>query len=82
MNDKNTHMSEEKTQLCRCNNCYTVMFDENPSDQPALVAPSATVNMKKFEEDGSSYWGCPECGTDETLMDITSEQMLEETIQK
>ena len=75
-------MSEkETTQLCRCNNCFTIMFDENPSDQIALVAPSATVNMKKFEhEEGDSLWGCPECGTDEYLMDIESQQMLDATI--
>ena len=46
------------------------MFDENPSEQPALVAPSATVHMKKFEEDGHYFWGCPECGTDGYLKDL------------
>ena len=63
-------------QLCKCNNCNTVMFDENPSSQPKLEAPSGTVNMKKFEdtEEGdlerSFFWGCPECETDEYLQDV------------
>ena len=58
------------------------MFDENPDEQPALVAPSATVHMERIQEEGDSYWGCPECGTDEYLMDIDSQQMLDDTLSK
>lgn len=57
------------------------MFDENPSEQPELEAPDSTVQMERVEEDGDSFWCCPECKTDDYLMDIESQEMLDETIQ-
>lgn len=62
----------EKEQLCKCNNCDTVMYDENPSEQPELKVPEGTRSMEKFDDEGESVWGCPECKTDEYLTDFSS----------
>jgi len=60
----------EKTQLCKCNNCDTVMFDENPSEQPLLTAPKGTSHMVQLKDEGEFFWACPECQTDEYLQDL------------
>lgn len=59
-----------ETQLCRCNNCGTIMIDENPDDQPELTAPENVKNMKELNDIGGFYWACPECLTDEYLQDM------------
>lgn len=54
------------------------MFDENPSNQPELEAPTGTKNMVQLEDtqDGdmerSFFWACPVCLTDDYLVDVNS----------
>jgi hypothetical protein len=64
-----------KTTLCKCNNCDSILIDENPQ-----------FNATEFELQGHEkhmlyinvgpkncpeyIWACPECETDEYLTDI------------
>jgi hypothetical protein len=67
----------EKVQLCKCNNCDTIMFDENPQViNTKFEIPLNTEHMIQIEEDESFYWACPKCKTDAHLIDITSESQL------
>lgn len=59
--------------VCRCNNCYDYLIDTNPQ-----------VNAKKFNVTNlnlkelvmiDDMKACPNCETDEYLMDIDSVQM-------
>lgn len=60
--------------VCQCLNCGTVMVDNNPSDNLYYVDENFVNKLeeqKKFidEDDGLSYYGCPNCETDSYLFD-------------
>lgn len=70
------------TPLCRCNNCETILVDENPQIHADLhqvyVNESGqwidgkgqeVASMEYFEEEGGRYIGCPICETDGYLTD-------------
>jgi len=50
-----------KYQLCKCNNCGTILIDENPSKQPKFNPPRNTQEMlwTKDKETGDIIWACP-----------------------
>lgn len=58
------------------------MFDENPDNQPEVSVPKGTANMIQFEDtqegdlERSFFWACPNCLTDEYLVDVTSVEQL------
>ena len=57
--------------LCKCNNCGTVMIDENPQiNAKKKKVTGKVVFMEYFKEDDMYYLGCPKCKTDEFLTDI------------
>lgn len=58
-----------KTTLCRCNNCYSILVDENPQIGAIeyLIEDSLVLYMDK---DADGFWICPVCGTDEYLIDL------------
>ena len=69
-------------EMCRCNNCGSILIDENPrSGAKKYDVSCADGSLKQFvdlSDNGLShdigyYWGCPECGTDEYLIDIEDE---------
>ena len=71
-------MSGLKYQFCKCNNCGGVFFDTNPSEQPFFEIPKGKgyQELDTIEEDGEYFQGCPECETDEHLMDVENENDL------
>lgn len=69
-----------KAKLCKCNNCDTVMIDQNPkTDTPELEVPDNATDMQFIDEEGGGYWGCPVCDDDGYLMDITEQSQLPST---
>ena len=75
---------EELTHICKCNNCETIMFDENPTGEPnvsmkkyrhasAMVQLKDTEGLENIVEgivDDSYFWACPVCLTDSYLTDL------------
>lgn len=67
-----------KTELCKCNNCETIMVDENPQvgAKRYLVRDGKThlnevvEQMERLDDMGTEFWGCPNCLTDEYLTDL------------
>lgn len=61
-----------KEHLCRCNNCMTIMYDENSaSNSKKIEVPDNVVNMVKAKQpDGDVVWACPKCLVDDYLMDL------------
>jgi len=60
-----------KFNLCRCTNCETTLFDENPQvGAPKFELKGGEMDMVQREEDGESFWACPNCLTDGYLTDI------------
>lgn len=58
--------------LCKCNNCGTILFDENPQinakkHDTKLINPS---NMILIKNDNDQFWACPKCNTDNFLIDF------------
>lgn len=69
------------TKLCICNNCLSVMVDENPSDRAEFETKNLELVDMEFltedslepgedEDQGAGFWGCPKCLTDGYLMDV------------
>lgn len=65
--------------LCRCNNCMSILIDHNPQFEAKRYDESrADGELKQFvdlSDDGIShdihfFWGCPNCRTDEYLTDL------------
>lgn len=60
---------ENGEHLCICNNCMTILFDENPQvDAKKYKFENIVVEMMDKDEDGA--WACPICGTDNYLIDL------------
>ena len=58
----------DEDHLCKCNKCDNILIDKNPQ-----------VDAKKFQLKGNEkelikvnneFWGCPECLTDDYLIDL------------
>ena len=65
-------MAQEKTNVCRCNQCGNVLIDRNGQVGATLVTPKGSeLEMVRFKDkDGDDFWGCPECETDGYLIDL------------
>lgn len=72
----------EGVNLCKCNNCGTILLDQNPQ----IGAKQHLINLSKVEEmqymkdeesqDQVYFWACPICMTDSFLTDeITKEEI-------
>lgn len=64
--------------LCKCNNCNSIMYDENPQVGATKFDPKTIdveiLPMELLNEEGESFWGCGNCKTDAYLMDFEQEQ--------
>ena len=59
--------------VAKCNNCETVMFDENPS-QNLVDIDFITEPIENMVFNGHEHsWGCPKCETDGFLKDYVQE---------
>lgn len=60
--------------LCKCLNCGRIMYDENPDPSSEKLDASGIEDviypMELLNDEGDSYWGCGECGTDSYLIDL------------
>lgn len=60
--------------ICKCNNCDSLMYDENPQTGAEKVDElqfqCEILPMELLNDDGESYWGCGNCQTDGYLTDI------------
>lgn len=60
--------------LCKCNNCGSVMYDENPCPTTQNELDENTFEkvlpMELLNENGESFYGCGKCGTDGYLTDL------------
>lgn len=62
---------DERGYLCKCNNCDTIMRDENPQEGARKYSLSgAEVSMERLEDKDGAFWGCPKCLTDDYLKDL------------
>ena len=59
-----------KHYLCKCNNCETIMFDENPATESNLVDIENIDGIENMHYH-HDHWVCPKCGTDDYLVDYT-----------
>ena len=63
-----------KTELCKCNNCNSIMYDENPQVGATKIDVTTIdieiLPMELLNEGGDSFWGCGNCQTDAYLTDI------------
>lgn len=63
----------EPVYLCKCNNCGTVMLDQNAQvGAPIFMADVKHIaDMQYMKEDGTEeyFWGCGICDTDSFLTD-------------
>jgi hypothetical protein len=76
-----------KTHLTKCAKCGTIMVDENPGNQPKLVAPNGVVNMVMCNDENTDvsdgfFWACPNCLTDAHLIDLFELTPIPHTIDK
>jgi hypothetical protein len=62
--------------LCKCNNCDSVLIDQNPqikAKEYPLTGKELdmqwTGGLVEFKDD-DPYWVCPNCMTDDYLIDL------------
>lgn len=61
-----------KDYLCKCNNCNSILLDQNPQTGAVKQELSRfpTIKHMKYVKNGEdSFWACPICQTDEYLTD-------------
>ena len=71
-------MTAFKTELCKCNNCDTIMVDENAQigGKRYLIHDGKThlnepvEEMERCDDMGDGFWACPVCLTDGYLVDL------------
>jgi len=57
--------------LCKCNNCNTLLIDENPQiNAKDYELRGDEQNMVLIKEEGEFIWVCPNCNTDGYLTDL------------
>ena len=64
--------------LCVCNNCMSLLLDENPLEKATkfdIKSLPEDVKALTMGKDEDGYSVCPICGTDEFLMDIEIEKI-------
>jgi hypothetical protein len=62
---------DERDYLCKCNNCDTIMRDENPQVGAKKYLLSGNEALMGRLDDGDVvFWGCPKCLTDDYLKDL------------
>lgn len=60
-----------KANLCKCNNCDAILIDENPQFGAVKhELKGIELYMEQFEEEGAHFYGCPNCETDNYLIDL------------
>lgn len=63
-----------KAHLCKCNNCDTVLIDENPQiGAKELELTGNEVEMEYIKVEGTDnhyFWACLICKTDDYLTDL------------
>ncbi len=62
-----------KEYLCKCNNCDAILYDENPqidAQKIDIANFEMIIPMELLNDEGDSYWGCPNCQTDAYLTEI------------
>ena len=61
----------ERDYLCKCNNCDTIMRDENPQNGAKKhLLSGIEESMEQLEDEDGVFWGCPKCLTDDYLKDL------------
>lgn len=68
----------ENVNLCKCNNCDTILLDQNPQIDAERYEVNGnfsetfgTVEEMQYDDSGENgYWICPICETDEYLRDL------------
>ena len=57
--------------LCKCNNCDSILIDHNPQTGAKMFpVPNNVLYQVLLKDEFESFWGCPECKTDEYLTDL------------
>lgn len=57
--------------LCLCNKCGATLIDRNPMCTAKMLPLQGNEqNMILIEDKDEKFWGCPNCRTDEYLMDL------------
>ena len=59
-----------KEHICKCNNCDARIIDENPKNERKQYVEGNEVSMIQSEDEDGIHWACPNCETDEYLMDL------------
>lgn len=58
-----------KASLCKCNNCESIMIDQNPQvDAKECELTGKEIKMQYVSKEG--IWVCPICKTDGYLTDL------------
>jgi len=74
-------MENENHYLCECNNCFTLMFDENPQvNTEGVDIDTIDRPIENMVLDGDGAWVCPKCNTDDYLKDYTLPKKCNHTI--
>ena len=61
-----------KDYLCKCNNCDSILLDQNPQTEAIkheLGKYPTIKHMRYIQGEENSFWACPICKTDEYLTD-------------
>lgn len=57
--------------LCKCNNCGTILIDENPQvNAPKFELTGNEESMEQVTEADEVFMACPKCKTDAFLIDL------------
>jgi hypothetical protein len=62
-----------KAKLCKCNNCNSILLDQNPQTgaiQHDLGQYPNIKHMKYVKNENDRFWACPICETDDYLTDL------------
>ena len=74
-------MENENHYLCECNNCFTLMFDENPQvNTEGVDIDTLDIVIENMVIGSDDKWVCPKCETDAYLKDYTLPKKCNHTI--
>jgi hypothetical protein len=60
-----------KANLCKCNNCDSILLDQNPQIGAKEYELKGTEIAMQYETDeNGGFWTCPICETDAYLNDL------------
>lgn len=65
--------SNTREYICKCLNCDTYLYDENPQVDATKHDPESfeeVIPMELLNEEGDSYYGCGNCKTDSYLIEL------------